>query len=126
MGVHKDANKHLPPKKERLLGLENIPESFDPRVQWPDCPTIKEIRDQGGCGSCWAFGAVTAMSDRILSTPRVPSTPMSRQRISCPVATPVGLAATEDSLELPGLTGRGKDLCREDSSGPRTGVSLTR
>jgi len=65
MGVHKDAHKHMPPKKPMLLGDEDIPDSFDPREQWPDCPTIKEIRDQGGCGSCWAFGAVTAMSDRI-------------------------------------------------------------
>merc|ERR1711936_291557 len=65
MGVHKDAEKHMPPKKRILLGVEEIPESFDPREKWPDCPSIKEIRDQGGCGSCWAFGAVTAMSDRI-------------------------------------------------------------
>ncbi|XP_069692870.1 cathepsin B-like isoform X2 [Periplaneta americana] len=43
----------------------DIPEEFDPREQWPHCPTIREIRDQGSCGSCWAFGAVEAMSDRI-------------------------------------------------------------
>ncbi|KAL4623892.1 cathepsin B-like [Arapaima gigas] len=42
-----------------------LPESFDPREQWPNCPTLKEIRDQGACGSCWAFGAVEAISDRI-------------------------------------------------------------
>lgn len=30
-----------------------LPESFDSREQWPNCPTIKEIRDQGSCGSCW-------------------------------------------------------------------------
>jgi len=65
MGVHKDAEKYMPPKKRILLGVEQVPETFDPREKWPNCPTIKEIRDQGGCGSCWAFGAVTAMSDRI-------------------------------------------------------------
>ncbi|CAG2179818.1 unnamed protein product, partial [Oppiella nova] len=42
-----------------------IPESFDARQQWPDCLSIKEIRDQGSCGSCWAFAVVEAISDRI-------------------------------------------------------------
>lgn len=42
-----------------------LPDNFDARDQWPNCQTIKEVRDQGSCGSCWAFGAVEAMSDRI-------------------------------------------------------------
>ena len=32
---------------------EKLPEFFDARQKWPDCPTIGEIRDQGNCGSCW-------------------------------------------------------------------------
>eukprot|EP00094_Tigriopus_californicus_P003247 TCALIF_03123-PA protein Name:"Similar to CTSB Cathepsin B (Sus scrofa)" AED:0.44 eAED:0.44 QI:0/0/0/0.37/1/1/8/0/953 len=67
MGVHPMHQKFLPEAKPKdtLLSDASIPEEFDPRTHWPHCPTIKEIRDQGGCGSCWAFGAVTAMSDRL-------------------------------------------------------------
>jgi cathepsin B len=43
----------------------NLPDNFDPREEYPNCESIKEIRDQANCGSCWAFGAVEAMSDRI-------------------------------------------------------------
>ena len=30
-----------------------IPDSFDARQEWSECPSTKEIRDQGSCGSCW-------------------------------------------------------------------------
>lgn len=44
---------------------DDIPDNFDSREAWPKCESIKEIRDQANCGSCWAFGAAEAMSDRI-------------------------------------------------------------
>lgn len=67
MGVHPDHKAHQLPKLTTSVGdqIDDLPEEFDARVQWPNCPTIKEIRDQGSCGSCWAFGAVEAMSDRV-------------------------------------------------------------
>ena len=42
-----------------------LPEEYDPRERYPNCESLREIRDQANCGSCWAFGAVEAMSDRI-------------------------------------------------------------
>jgi cathepsin B len=40
----------------------DIPDSFDARTKWPDC--VHPIRNQQQCGSCWAFGATEAASDR--------------------------------------------------------------
>jgi cathepsin B len=38
------------------------PASFDARTKWPG--SIHPIRNQEQCGSCWAFGATEALSDR--------------------------------------------------------------
>jgi len=56
---------YRPPTRFHTVNVEDIPQEFDSRKQWPNCPTIQEIRDQGSCGSCWAFGAAEAMSDRV-------------------------------------------------------------
>lgn len=42
----------------------DLPATFDSRTQWPNCGSIKEVRDQANCGSCWAFATVEAISDR--------------------------------------------------------------
>lgn len=42
----------------------NLPENFDSSQNWPSCSTIGTIYNQAECGSCWAFGAVEAISDR--------------------------------------------------------------
>jgi cathepsin B len=41
-----------------------LPDTFDSRTEWPQCASIGAIRDQGHCGSCWAFGAVESLTDR--------------------------------------------------------------
>uniref|UniRef100_A0A7I4XSU2 Pept_C1 domain-containing protein n=1 Tax=Haemonchus contortus TaxID=6289 RepID=A0A7I4XSU2_HAECO len=44
---------------------DDIPESFDARTHWPNCPSLTHIRDQANCGSCWAVSTAAALSDRI-------------------------------------------------------------
>ena len=53
------------PKKPRTPIRNDLPENYDLRTAYPDCEALQEVRDQSECGSCWAFGAAEAMSDRI-------------------------------------------------------------
>jgi len=55
----------LPVHVHTGFDMAALPENFDARTQWPSCKSIQEVRDQSDCGSCWAFGAVEAASDRI-------------------------------------------------------------
>ncbi|VDP72508.1 unnamed protein product [Echinostoma caproni] len=67
LGTIPDPNRYRLPFM-CTVGGENgspLPKEFEASQKWPNCPSITEIRDQSSCGSCWAFGAVEAMSDRI-------------------------------------------------------------
>eukprot|EP00252_Welwitschia_mirabilis_P018100 TRINITY_DN40289_c0_g1_i1.p1 TRINITY_DN40289_c0_g1~~TRINITY_DN40289_c0_g1_i1.p1 ORF type:complete len:349 (+),score=58.07 TRINITY_DN40289_c0_g1_i1:340-1386(+) len=65
LGARKPSKKMLEriPVKTFPKGLD-LPKSYDAREAYPQCRTINEILDQGHCGSCWAFGATEALSDR--------------------------------------------------------------
>ncbi|KAA0185909.1 hypothetical protein HAZT_HAZT007077 [Hyalella azteca] len=58
------SSAHKLPLKVSSGNIFDFPAEFDARLQWPDCPSLREIRDQGGCGSCWALGAVESMTNR--------------------------------------------------------------
>lgn len=43
-------------------GLQSTPATFD----WRESGIVTEVRDQGYCGSCWAFATVAAMESQLL------------------------------------------------------------
>ena len=53
LGVLKGGPLDIPLPEKDITPLKDIPDMFDARMKWPNCPSIKEIRDQGACGSCW-------------------------------------------------------------------------
>ena len=56
--------RHYRPNHKLPVDFE-APDSFDSRVQWPQCKSISMIWDQGSCGSGWAVASAGAMSDRL-------------------------------------------------------------
>jgi cathepsin B len=39
--------------KVHRVNVSAIPDTFDGRTYWSQCESLKDIRDQGNCGSCW-------------------------------------------------------------------------
>ncbi|XP_065086721.1 cathepsin B-like isoform X2 [Ochlerotatus camptorhynchus] len=59
-----DTDDELPWELLRNGISVDLPESFDARDHWPECPSLTQIRNQGCCGSCYATAVAAAMTDR--------------------------------------------------------------
>eukprot|EP01097_Dermamoeba_algensis_P000929 TRINITY_DN1343_c0_g1_i1.p1 TRINITY_DN1343_c0_g1~~TRINITY_DN1343_c0_g1_i1.p1 ORF type:complete len:330 (-),score=88.70 TRINITY_DN1343_c0_g1_i1:96-1085(-) len=80
LGTRLDGPK-LP--KRAPLKTVDLPDNFDSRDNWPNCASIKQVRDQSACGSCWAFGAAEAISDRTCIFNRVNITLSVNDLVAC-------------------------------------------
>jgi len=66
IGAYEDTEEtKLPEKTEFRSTNDDLPESYDLREAFPECETLREIRDQSTCGACWAFSSAEVMSDRL-------------------------------------------------------------
>lgn len=62
LNQREDAEDGIPSKPVEIVADSDLPSSVDWRLLNANC--MHEIRNQGNCGSCWAFSATGVVSDR--------------------------------------------------------------
>eukprot|EP00966_Prymnesium_polylepis_P135466 3131355-Prymnesium_polylepis.1 len=68
-------------RADRATRVVVPPEQFDSRSRWKGC--AHAIRDQGSCGSCWAFGAAETLSFRFCAAHNVSVSLSAQELLSC-------------------------------------------
>ena len=66
-------------RADPCLPGRDLPESFD----WRDHNGCTPIRNQGGCGSCWAFAAIGAVESGILISQEIVENLSEQWLVSC-------------------------------------------
>lgn len=66
MGFHKGAHHHHKPKNLKpfdlhLKSLKDLPEEID----WREKEVVSPVKDQGQCGSCWAFASTATIESHV-------------------------------------------------------------
>ena len=75
--------ENFPLPEKHSEPLQDFPSSYDFRTEYPKC--VLKIRDQGKCGSCWAFAAITSSAHRhcVLAKSKFYPVFSAKNEISC-------------------------------------------
>lgn len=70
-------------KKPQILGVVEEEVGLPAKWDWRDHNGVTDVRDQGGCGSCWAFGTVASFESLLLIKQSLATDLSEQYLVSC-------------------------------------------